>query len=609
MSLFTELKRRNVIRVAIAYLALAWLLIEVASTLFSGFGIPDWAFRFVVIILVLGFAPTLVFSWAYEITPEGVKREKDVVHEKSIAHLTAKRLDTVTIVLVVAAVALLLADRFWLAPRQTEQLPAPAAVVTETVQAAAPEPLEPEYPPNSIAVLPFVNMSDDAANEYFSDGISEELLNLLTKIPELHVISRSSAFSFKGKDVDIPTIASKLNVAHILEGSVRKAGNQVRITAQLIEVRSDTHLWSETYDRTLNDIFAIQDEIAIAVVDALKLTLLGDVPKTEETDPEAHALYLQAMYLGSQGTAEALEQSSAMLRQVLAIAPDFAQAWRGLARNFYNQFAAGLLPRDEAYSLSNEALDQALAIDPHLVEAHTALGWKAMDYDHDLVAAAQHYKYALSLEPTNPIVLQDSSNFLVKLGRLDEAIAIKEYLVTRDPLNVISHQSLAGVYSLVGRLDEAIASYRTALLLAPSSSRTHWHLGNALLRKGENEAALKAFQLEPIEVNRLLGLVMAYHALGQTAESDAELAASMEKYEREFASSIAMVLAYRGEVDRAFAWLDKTVQYNGGGLTWVHLAPEFADLHDDPRWLPFLESIGTSPEQLDAIEFSVTLPK
>ena len=379
MSLYNELKRRNVFRVAIAYLVGAWLLTEVAGTLFPAFGIPDWGVRFVVIVLALGFVPALIISWAYELTPEGLKREQDVVRDESITHLTAKRLDGITIGLIVAALVILAADRFWLGPDFEEHAAAPAAVVTDTVQTSGPEPTEFQPPPKSIAVLPFVNMSDDAGNEYFADGISEELLNLLAKISGLRVISRSSAFSFKGKDYDMPTIATQLNVAHVLEGSVRKAGNQVRITAQLIDTRSDTHLWSETYDRTLDDIFVIQDEIAAAVVDALKLTLLGDTPKSEEINPEAYALYLQAMYVGALGNADAYEQSNAILKQVLAIAPDYARAWRGLARNYANQVGDGLLPRDEGDPLAREALKQALAINPDFAEAHSTLAWKSMD--------------------------------------------------------------------------------------------------------------------------------------------------------------------------------------------------------------------------------------
>ena len=250
MSLYRELKRRNVLRVAIAYLALAWLADRsgrhtVSSVSDTGLGRPLRGDR--VCARIRAGADHLLGLRDHA---RGLKREKDVVRDASITHLTAKRLDVFTIGLIVVALAFILADRFWLSPRLAEQSAAPAEVVTDTVQ--TPEP-ESQYPPNSIAVLPFVNMSDDAGNEYFSDGISEELLNLLAKIPELRVISRSSAFSFKGKDFDIPTIAGQLNVAHILEGSVRKAGNQVRITAQLIDARSDTHLWSQTYDRELDE--------------------------------------------------------------------------------------------------------------------------------------------------------------------------------------------------------------------------------------------------------------------------------------------------------------------------------------------------------------------
>ena len=460
---------------------------------------------------------------------------------------------------------------------------------------------------NSIAVLPFVNMSDDASNEYFSEGISEELLNLLTKIPELRVISRSSAFSFKGKDMKLTDVARELNVAHILDGSVRKADNQVRITAQLIEARSDTPLWSETYDRTLDDIFAIQDEIAGAVVDALKLTLLGDAPQVEQINPEAYALYLQAMYLSAQSNAEAIEQSNAMLKQVLVIAPDYARAWRGLARNYGNQVHIGLLSSDEGYALRREALNQALAIDPDFAEAHSNLALSSVN-DGDLAAAAQHFEYALSLEPTNRIVIANSYNLILVLGRLDEAIAIDEYGVAHDPLNPIGHVNLAWSYLIAGRPDEAIASVRTALMLAPGYGTAQNIWGNALLLKGENEAALNAMQQEPLEIWRLAGLVQAYHALGKAAESNTTLTELIEKYER-WAYRIAFLLAYRGEADRAFAWLEKAVQNNDKDLTYIAVQPQFANIHDDPRWLPFLESIGMSPKQLAAIEFKVRLPQ
>jgi len=524
MSLYSELKRRNVFRVAIAYLALAWIVTEVAGTLLPAFGIPDWGFRFVVIVFALGFVPTLIISWVYEITPEGLKREKDIVRDDSITHLTAKRLDGFTIGLILVALAFVLADRLWFSPRLAVQLKAPAKVVTDSVKPTDSEPAIPQYPPNSIAVLPFVNMSSDPEQEYFSDGISEELLNLLTRIPELRVAARTSSFSFKEQNLEIPEIAKRLKVAHVLEGSVRKAANQVRITAQLIKTDDGYHLWSESYDRTLDDIFAIQDEIAGAVVDSLKLTLLGDAPQSEPIDPEAYSLYLQAVYVGDPLTAEALEQSNAMLKQVLAIAPNYARAWRLLARNYSVQANRGLLPRDEGNILAREAINQALTIDPELAEAHSWFGMLVAEHDNDLAAAARHLQHALSLEPQNLVVISHSANFLKMLGRLDEAIAIQEYSLSHDPLNLIDHRNIGWNYLLAERLDEAIASARTLLMMNPDSEYAHSLLGQSLASKGENEAALKAIQQEPDENSRLLSLATAYHASGQAVESDAALA-------------------------------------------------------------------------------------
>src|SRR5437660_45954 len=277
-------------------------------------------------------------------------------------------------------------------------------------------------PEKSIAVLPFVDMSAGKDQEYFSDGISEELLNLLAKIPQLEVTARTSSFAFKGKETGIPEIARTLHVAHVLEGSVRKAGNSVRITAQLIRAGTDTHLWSQTYDRKLDDIFAIQDEIAADVVKQLKVTLLGPAPKARTTDPEAYALYLQAVQLGRQFTAEPFQQSDALYRKVLAIDPRYAPAWYGLARNFGNETGQGLLPGKEGFAQAREAAVRALAIDPDYAPAHAQLGWIAMYGDSDLVGAAQHLERALALDPADLRVLTTSVTLLQSLGRLDEAL-------------------------------------------------------------------------------------------------------------------------------------------------------------------------------------------
>jgi len=464
-------------------------------------------------------------------------------------------------------------------------------------------------PEKSIAVLPFVDMSAGKDQEYFSDGISEELLNLLAKIPQLQVTARTSSFAFKGKETGIPEIARTLHVAHVLEGSVRKAGNSVRITAQLIKAGTDTHLWSQTYDRKLDDIFAIQDEIAADVVKQLKVTLLGAAPKARATDPEAYALYLQAVQLGRQFTAEPFQQSDALYRKVLAIDPRYAPAWYGLARNFGNETGQGLLPGKEGFAQAREAAVRALAIDPDYAPAHAELGWIAMYGDSDLVGAAQHLERALALDPADLRVLTTSVTLLQSLGRLDEALALEEAAVRRDPVNVTTLFNLGYHQRMAGRLDAAISSFRTVLSMSPSNGGAHCQLGIALLLKGDAKGALAEIEQETSEIYKMIGLPLAYHALGRKADSDAALAALIAKYQKDGPSNIASVYAYRGEADKAFEWLDKAVEYGDGGLGEIVTDNLFDKIHADPRWLAFLRKIGKAPEQLAKVEFKVTLPQ
>jgi TolB-like protein len=609
MSLYHELKRRNVFRVAIAYLALAWLVTEVASTLFPTFGIPDWGVRFLVIVFALGLVPALIISWVYEITPEGLKREKDVVGDASITRLTARRLDLFTIGLIVVALTFILADRLWLNPRLNQQSVVSAEVVTDPVQTPGPQPAEPDYPPNAIAVLPFVNMSDDAANEYFADGIAEELLSLLTKIPELRVTSHSSAFAFKGEKIDIPEVAKKLKVANILEGSVRKAGNKVRITAQLVKASDGYHLWSETYDRELDNIFAIQDEIAATVVDKLKITLLGETPKTPEVDPEAYALYLQARYLNKIHTPEAWEQSNALIDQALTIDPDYAAPWSLKSSNYSNMTNRGLYSREEGSALARQAAKNALAIDPGFAEAYGTLGWVTMVYDADFAAAAGDFERALALAPANVSIISNSATFLLYLRRYDAAIALREYVIPRNPLSAVGYYNLGVAYIAAGRLEEAESALETTLRLSPNFSNAHLWLGKVLLLKGEAQAALEMTQKESSEVNQLLGQAFCFHELGRIAESDVAMAVLIETYEEVVPYEIASIWAYRNETEKTFEWIDKAVGYRDTSVAEPLFDPFFANVIDDPRWQQFLESIGKSKAQLDAIKFKVTLPK
>lgn len=460
----------------------------------------------------------------------------------------------------------------------------------------------------SIAVLAFVDMSPQKDQEYFSDGMAEELLNLLSQVTQLRVIARTSSFSFKGQKVSVEEIARRLNVTHVLEGSIRKAGNRVRVTAQLIRTTDSSHVWSATYDRALDDIFAVQDEIAAEVVEQLKVRLLGAAPKAVETDSAAYELYLQARELHRQGTAAGYEPALALLDQALTLDPRYVPAWTLKSGIHGDQAAAGAVPAPAGWRHARESVNRALVLDPEDGVAHARKGWIAIVADRDLAAAAQHFERALTLAPTHDTVLRGSATLLLCLGRVEQALAVHQWVVARDPMNTRLHVNLGLTYLWAGRFDAALASYRAVLGLSPGMIGAQAGVALALRSQGQLVEALAAAQQESVEVSRLLAVAMILHTMGHAAESDATLTEIIEKYARDFAYNIAYVLAYRGEADRAFQWLDKAVALNDGGLSEIVVQPEFASLHDDPRWLPFLRSIGMAPEQLAAIPFEAKLP-
>ena len=602
MDILGDLKRRNVHRMAGLYLVGSWLIVQVAATIFPVFGFGALAVRVTVILLAVGFVPALVLAWAFELTPGGLRRERDLHGVEPAASHAGKRLDRLIMAVLALAVGYFAFDKFILAPgREAAQ----TEVARQEGRSAA---LAESFGDKSIAVLPFADLSPNKDQEYFSDGIAEELLNLLAAVPDLRVISRSSSFSFKGRDVAMPEIARQLGVANVLEGSVRKSGDTVRITAQLIEARSDTHLWSQTWDRRLDDVFAVQDEIAAAVVSQLKVRILGEAPKARHVDPAAHALYLQARQLTRQFTPEGFAQSIALYQQALAIEPDYAAAWDGLARNYTNETGYGLRPVAEGARLARAAAEKALTIDPAYAPAYDTLGWIAKSYEGDLAEAARNLEHALALAPADPIVLASAAALALSLDRLDTAIELNEHVVAQDPINPISLNNLAYAYYFAGRSDEAIATLRSAARLSPEMIGVRYWIGIALLAKGEPDAALAEMQIEADEGWRLFGLTMVYHALGRHEESDAALAETIAKYEQDSAYNIAYILADRGEVDRAFEWLDKAVTYQDPGLSEIAGQPLFAKLKSDPRWLPLLRTLGKAPEQLAAIPFEVKLP-
>lgn len=461
-------------------------------------------------------------------------------------------------------------------------------------------------PSTAIVVLPFTDLSADGTEAYFADGISEELTGLLARVPGLRVISRRSAFSFRGQNVGMQTIVERLGVTHVLEGSVRRDGDDVRIAAQLIDARADDHLWSETYERTLDDIFDTQEEIAVRVVEQLRITLLGDAPTVPADDPEAYALVLRARYLSGQLAPGSMANAGTLFREALAIDPDYAAAWTGLANVYMRQVGQGLLPNDTGYDMARSAAAKALEIDPNNAEALRSLAWIAQVHEKNIAAAARYYERALNIEPTN---VAGAAHLAAGLGRLDLAITLQEYDNARDPVSAVGTTNLGLYLQRAGRFDEAIDSLRTTLALSPDYIGAHYFLGTSLLLNGAFESALEEMRRETFEVYRLLGLVTTHHALGEQALSDEALDALIAGYEHEWAYNIAYVLAYRGEADRAFEWLEKAVAYNDPGLAEIAAQPLFSNIESDPRWLPFLERVGKSPEQLAAVRLEVQLPE
>jgi TolB-like protein len=585
-SAWDRIKHHKIVQWTLAYLALAYTLLHGAEMLGNSLGWSHGLLRLFTLILILGVPVVITLAWYH-----GARGQQRVSGTEFM----------------IIAMLLALGGTFLWRDSRMEHGDKRAATVAPAQPVSIPA--TPAIPDKSVAVLPFVNMSSDKEQEYFSDGLSEELLNLLTKVPQLHVAARTSSFYYKGKEVKLAEMARELHVAHLLEGSVRKSGNRVRITAQLIRAADGYHQWSETYDRTLEDIFAVQEEIAAAVVTQLKVTLLGAAPKVRKTSPEAYALFLQALQMERQYSHQGLERSILLYQQALSIDPTYTAAWVGLAVGYERQAYLGLRPADEGYSLAREAANKALAIDAEFAPAHSLLGWIALVYDDDLAAAAQHLGHALTLEPTDSASMSRAAALATDLNRLDTAIELGEYATARDPMNPVAHMYLGYFYNAAGRRDEAIASCRAALKVSPDTIEAYYVMGVAMLLKGDYRGALAAMQREPEEGFRLTGLAEAYHALGQASASDAALAELIKKHEKSWSSTIAIVFAFRGEADRAFEWMDKAVAYHDTGVVNFPIQPLLANLHNDSRWLPFLRKLGKAPEQLAAIKFEVKLPQ
>jgi TolB-like protein/Tfp pilus assembly protein PilF len=602
---FTELKRRNVIRAAGLYLVGAWLLTQVASTVFPAFDVPGWALRGLIVALVIGFTPALIFSWVFELTPAGLKRDEDVRPEESIAPQTARRMNRMIIAVLLLALGYFAFDKFMLAPKR------------DAARVAAAE-AKPAASPRSVAVLAFDNLSDDKGSEYFSDGISEELLTVLQKIPDLRVAARTSAFSFKGKNATAQEIGQKLGVAHLVEGSVRKAGQMVRIAARLTNTSSGDEIWSENYTRDLKDVFAVQTELAQTIVAQLRGQLTEGVanPTTKAEiqaevraaakggtkNVEAHEAYLQGRFFLNRHSEKETDQARAAFERAVQLDPKFALAWAGLAQTHVwdcNYATEGGQNGFNAHlAAAREAVERALSFEPDLPEALYARSVIQTNFDYDWNGAAEILRKALALAPQDPALLMEAGNLAQARGEIPQALDHFRRAVALDPVNAQARAFLANGLSVAGKEEESRAEYERVVELNPSSPNSQAGIGLTYLPEGKLEEAATAAQKDAADWARLLVVSCARWGQKRIPESDAALAELVKMAGETGAYQIAEVYGYRNDKDRAFEWLERAYRQRDAGLAALRADTLLKSLHDDPRWDAFLRKVGLANDQL-----------
>jgi adenylate cyclase len=568
-SFLSRLRERKLVHWAVAYLAGAWLLLQVIDLMTQPFGWPDLVMRTATVVLAVGFLAALVLAWYHG--------------ERGAQRVSGIELLMLMGILVIAAAGVGLVGREP-APRMALEEPATSLRVAEQ---------------GSLAVLPFADMSAARDQEYFADGLTEELLNVLAQLPGLRVASRTSAFSFKGSAVAIDSVARALHVAYVLEGSVRKDGDRLRITAQLIDATDGYHLWSETYDRDVGGVFAVQDEIAHAIAGALELRLgagtsSANLARTETHDPEAHTLVLRAAQLGRGDTPATLTQAVALLQQAIARDPAYAKAHALLARIQMRQVYNGFARADQLIPQVRSAAERARALDDRLADAQFVLGQLARDYDQDFPAAEAHFRRAIELNASLAAAHSNRGWLLMQLGRTAEGIAAAERAVALDPLDSGLLSNLGSMYVYGGQLERALTTYRTSLALDEHLIT----LGNIALSYAElgrdreaMDAARRAAELNPGH-EFIPGMLAYVHGrAGRRTEA--------ERYIRELENRpepahyfAAAAWATLGERERTFERLEKAVRAREPGVADMGVDPAFAQYRDDPRMHAMLRQMG-----------------
>jgi TolB-like protein/Flp pilus assembly protein TadD len=606
MSFFTELKRRNVFRVGLAYVVTSWLLLQLTEVLMEILDLPSQIGKTILLLLIIGLVPALILAWAFELTPDGIRRDSDVDHEALPAAKTGRVMDRMIIVMLIIALAYFVWESRFSGPNDTAidprmQSAKPVAtepVAVETIEAESPAPNPDEL---SVAVLPFVNMSADQSNEYFSDGISEELLNILAKINDLRVISRTSSFTYKGSNKTASEIGAELNVKYLLEGSVRKDGNRIRVTAQLIDVDGDQHLWSDSYTRELNDLFAVQDEVAQSIVNALKVTM-GGVPLEEllskgTENVRAYNLFLEGRYLWHQRTAESLEQSIDVLKQAVELDPQFSRAWSALADSYILVPEYKPVKVEDYVRPAREASQRALELKPDSSRALTTRAYIRYLYDFEWELAEADFKSAIEISPDYATAHQWYSEMLATLRRFDEAIEQAEIAVRLDPHSTIARVVLALHLAYSEKFDEAYSQLQAAYEMGPEVIMVSENLTELALYQGNyGEARIyanRAAKLRGFEAASELPVIDALENPDQTSQALDYLRSTPFPIDGVYYRPLYGNLL--GDKALALDLLEQFFDLEDPQRSAINKIYAYTNLRDEPRFIALLKRVNLEP--------------
>jgi TolB-like protein/Tfp pilus assembly protein PilF len=587
-SFLAELKRRNVYKVAVAYAVVGWLLVQIATQVFPFLEIPNWVVRLVIALVAIGFPIALVIAWAFELTPEGIKRTEDV--DLAASARQPRKHAWIFIVIVGAAFSIGL---FFIG-RYTGQNTASAART--------------ELPAKSIAVLPFDNLSRDPDNAFFAEGVQDEILTRLAKVADLKVIARTSTQRFKSAPENLPDIAKQLGALNILEGSVQKVNDQVRVNVQLINAVTNAHLWAEIYDRKLSDIFAVQSDIAKTVADTLQAKLTGSekqlMAAQSTTDTAAYELYHKGLSLWERRSGDNIPKAIAFYEQAISRDPNYALAYAGLAKSYILLPGyAGAEPRN-AYPKAKEAALKGLRLDPNLAEAHTALGKVLFLSEIDIAGAMREYKRAIDLKPNDATAHHWLGNdSLTALGRFDEAIAEGKRAVELDPLSPVINADLGGSFYYARRYDESVRQYRKTLEIDPTFFYTHFNLGIVLQATGDLSGAIAEYE-KAKQLSSDHPFMSTLYAAAKAHAGDKDAAQRMLT-ELDKISEHREVLSYwrallylsLNKKEETLHWLEQSFEErDGANISWIKVDPLFDSLHGDPRFEALAEKIVPARE-------------